>query len=156
VDFASTKGFVVGADWDPKGRYPFTFEARPGHRVEPCHFLWERAVVNPDGSVAPCLGAFSVDDDFGHLDGRSFRAVWNGARFQAARRLYQRRPPVEHTPRVICAGCPQTTLWHDYRDHRGAGGSDATFRPALTAHMGWNYFFDRVPPPSATTTTAER
>jgi MoaA/NifB/PqqE/SkfB family radical SAM enzyme len=156
VDFARTKGFVVGADWDPKGRYPFTFEARPGHRVEPCHFLWERAVVNPDGSVAPCLGAISVEDDFGRLDGRSFRAVWNGARFQAARRLYRRRPPAEHNARLICASCPQTTLWHDYLDHRGAGGSEAAFRPALTAHMGWNYFFARIPPAPAAAVSAGR
>jgi MoaA/NifB/PqqE/SkfB family radical SAM enzyme len=155
VDFACSKGFVVGTDWDPTGRYPFTFEARPGRRVEPCHFLWERAVVHPDGSVAPCLGAFSTDDDFGHLDGRSFRAVWNGARFQAARHLYRRRPPAEHSARLICANCPQTTLWHDYRDHRGAGGSQAAFRPALTAHMGWNYFFARIPSAPPARTTAE-
>ena len=144
LDFARTKGFVVGADWDPEGRYPFAFEARPGHRVEPCHFLWERAVVHPDASVAPCLGAFSVEDDFGRLDGRPFRAVWNGARFQSARRLYGRRPRKDHSADPICAGCPQTTLWHDYRDHRSAGGIEATFRPTLTAHAGWNYFFARA------------
>ena len=147
VDFACTKGFVTGPDWDPEGRYPFIFEARPGHPIEPCHFLWERAVVSPDAGVASCLGSYYVEDDFGRLDGRSFREIWNGPRFQAARRLYRRRPaPAPGQPELMCTKCPQTTLWHDYRDHRDDGLTDETFRPALTAHDGWNYVFARTPP----------
>lgn len=146
VEFSISKGFVTGPDWDPEHRHPFAFEARPGHAVEPCHFLWERAVVSHDGGVAPCLGAFHPADDYGRLGDGSFRAVWNGPRFEAARRLYHRRPTAEPAPVLLCAACPQTTLCHDYRDHRASGRTEASYRPALSAHDGWNYVFARTPP----------
>lgn len=142
VDFSYSKGFVAGEDWDPEGRYPFYFEARPGRPIEPCHFLWERAVVHHDGGVAPCLGAFRAEDDCGRLEGGSFREVWNGPRFRAARRLYgEKKTTASLAP--LCAGCPQTALWRDYRAHRATGGRVASYRPRFTAHDGWNYFFRR-------------
>ena len=150
IQFSVSKGFVTGPDWDPENRWPFHFEAQAGHPVEPCHFLWERAVVSHDGGVAPCLGAFYPEDDYGRFGDGSFRAAWNGARFQAARRLHRRRQLADVAPALICAGCPQTRLLHDYREHRAAGGSEASYRPALSSHDGWNYFFARRPPGVAT------
>jgi hypothetical protein len=143
VDFAYSKGFVTGPDWDPDGRFHFTFEARPGQAVEPCSFLWERAVVAADGSVAPCLGAFHPADDCGDLQGRRFRDVWNGDRFRAARRLYRSAPTPGHE--TLCTGCPQTLLHADYQTHLAGGETTATFRPRFTPHDGWNYFFHRQP-----------
>jgi len=143
IDFACSKGFVTGSDWDPDGRFPFIFEARDGEQVEPCSFLWERAVVSADGGVAPCLGAFYPEDDCGRLDGRTFREVWNGERFRAARRLYHVAPAALGAPEPLCAGCPQTVLFGDYRAHLAGGGTTAAFEPDLTAHDGWNYFFHR-------------
>jgi len=146
VDFAFSKGFVTGPDWDPEGRFPFIFEARDGEQVEPCSFLWERAVVSADGGVAPCLGAFSPEDDCGRLDGHTFREVWNGARFKEARRFYRAAPESLGSPEPLCAGCPQTVLFGDYRAHLAGGGTTASFAPGLTAHDGWNYFFHRARP----------
>lgn len=146
VDFAFSKGFVTGPDWDPGGRFPFIYEARDGEQVEPCSFLWERAVVSADGGVAPCLGAFYPEDDCGRLEGRTFRDVWNGPRFRAARRLYSAPRAALGALEPLCAGCPQTVLFGDYRAHLDGGGTTASFTPRLTAHHGWNYFFHREQP----------
>lgn len=146
VDFSFSKGFVTGPDWDPEGRFPFIFEARDGEQVEPCSFLWERAVVSADGGVAPCLGAFYPEDDCGRLEGRTFRQLWNGASFKEARRLYRAAPETLGAPEPLCAACPQTVLFGEYRAHLAGGGTTASYQPRLTAHDGWNFFFHRERP----------
>ena len=65
MEFALEKGWVVGDEWDPDGRYCYFSDPRPF----PCIALWEYAVVNNDGGVAPCCGSFYREDDVGQLAG---------------------------------------------------------------------------------------
>ena len=81
MEFAVEKAWVVGDEWDPDGR--FTYYGNP--RPFPCVPLWEYAVLNNDGGIAPCCGSFYSEDDVGRVSAqtndagaRTFREVWNG------------------------------------------------------------------------------
>ncbi len=148
MELAVTKGWVVGPEWDPEGRFQYGLEAHPGH----CPFLWEAAVVNNDGGVAPCCGTFHRDDDRGQLstepgDGgaASFTEVWNGARFTMARRFFRDRRGTPDERADVCFDCPVTVNWERYRRHRAAGGLETAFRSNFTASDTFNYFWNRQP-----------
>jgi pyruvate-formate lyase-activating enzyme len=63
MTFVVEKGWVIGDEWDPDGRYCYYSDPRPF----PCVYLWSYAVVNNDGGIAPCCGSFYREDDMGHL-----------------------------------------------------------------------------------------
>jgi len=51
-----------------------------------CSKLWDSIVVHPDGAVSPCCAVIDEKHDFGKLDDMdSFRDVWNGREYRAAR-----------------------------------------------------------------------
>jgi hypothetical protein len=148
MNLLSFKGTVPGADWDVGGEWY--------HCVEPremaCASLWALAVVNNDGGVAPCNGTFYREDDMGTLAVRpgdlgasSFRSVWNGPRFQAARGFYRQRIGSPDTREHVCFNCPQTIIHERWRRHVTAGGSRATFDVGYTTNDAWNYFWNRRP-----------
>jgi len=136
------KGWVAGPEWDPEAN--FRFSVVPS--LERCDYLWLRAVVNNDGGVAPCCGAFYKEDDYGSVADRSFKEVWNNQSFQQARRLYRTRGNAsESLRRLICYDCPQTVMWERYEQHRAHGLGKASFAPGYNANDGFNYFFNRRP-----------
>ena len=145
-----SKGWVVGSEWKSADDLQF-YLGNP--EVFPCLFLWQYAVVNNDGGVAPCCGAFYQEDDMGRLatDGEdgaapSFRDVWNGPRFREARRLYRGREGASAAERSrICYECPTTILWEQWRNHLAAGGAPQTFSVGFTFNDGFNYFWNRRP-----------
>jgi MoaA/NifB/PqqE/SkfB family radical SAM enzyme len=143
VEFAASKGWVIGADWDPEGRHA------PPEMIAPlpCTFLWHTAVVNNDGGVSPCCGTFYEADDMGRLapDGSGFGAIWNGPRFQAARRLFRTAATAPEARDLICADCPVTVEWRRWRQHIAAGGMRTVFRPTIGGNERYNYFWDRRP-----------
>ncbi|MFN8543116.1 MAG: radical SAM protein [Candidatus Binatia bacterium] len=149
MDFAASKGWVVGAEWDPSGPWQIPSSPLPF----PCLFLWAEAVVNNDGGVSPCCGTFYREDDMGQLavtlgapGARTFREVWNGPRFQAARRLYRDRSAATPEDRQrICYECPTTIAWERWQAHRAAGGDATTFDPGFTTNEGFNFFWNRRP-----------
>ena len=150
MDIVVEKGWVVGEEWGRDSPYQYFKNPDPGR----CDFLWQRAVVNNDGGVAPCCGSFYREDDMGAFDqsatsGRAFRAVWNGPRFRAARRFYTRRPARETATAAerehICYDCPATVMWERWQHHAAAGGDRATFDPGFRTNDGFNYFWGRRP-----------
>jgi hypothetical protein len=151
MEIAVSKGWVVGAEWQSRGDLQF-FLGTP--EPFPCLFLWHAAVVNNDGGVAPCCGSFYREDDMGTLartagDGgaESFRAVWNGARFRAARQLYRERAAAADAVRAqICHDCPSTILWEQWQGHLAAGRAPGAFRSGFSVNDGFNYFWSRRPP----------
>jgi MoaA/NifB/PqqE/SkfB family radical SAM enzyme len=146
MEFAAEKGWVVGDEWDPDGRYAYYGDPQPF----PCIALWEYAVVNNDGGVAPCCGCFYREDDVGRLaatdgdDGaRSFREIWNGPDLVRARAFYGARTGDEAARRSVCFDCPQTVIWDRWRHHLAAGGTKDGFDPGYGQNDVFNYFWDR-------------
>ncbi len=136
-----SKGWVASAEWDPNGPYKF-FQAP---WVDGCAFLWQRAVVNIDGGVAPCCGTFFKEDDLGTVEDKRFKAVWNNKNFQEARKLFKSRQSSEQGRSLICYECPETLTREDYLQHIARGGERFAFRGRFTANDGFSYFFNRKP-----------
>jgi MoaA/NifB/PqqE/SkfB family radical SAM enzyme len=142
MQISCDKGWVAGPEWDPEANFSFFAEPSPDR----CGFLWLWAVVNNDGGVAPCCGAFYREDDFGSVADRSFREVWNNETFRQARSLYcTRGSESESARRLICYDCLQTVMWERYQQHRARGLGKASFAPVYNANDAFNYFFNRRP-----------
>jgi len=146
MEFAVEKGWVVGDEWDAGGRFAFYGNPRPF----PCVPLWEWAVLNNDGGVAPCCGSFYREDDVGRVsaaagDGgaRSFREVWNGPALRRARGFYARRDGDQEARRAICFDCPQTVIWERWQHFMGGGGLEQDFDPGFGQNDVFNYFWNR-------------
>jgi MoaA/NifB/PqqE/SkfB family radical SAM enzyme len=141
------KGTVPGPDWDVHGDWHFCVEPRE----MACASLWTMAIVNNDGGVAPCNGTFYREDDMGAVapagDGTAttFRAVWNGPRFQTARRFYRRRAGSPAEREQVCFDCPQAIIHENWTRHVAAGGTREAFKTGYTTNDGWNYFWNRRP-----------
>ena len=156
MELAVNKGWTVGEEWNPESEYRFFWYPSPPTR---CRFLWQQAVVNNDGGVAPCCGTFFREDDVGHLavqagelGAATFREVWNGPKFQAARGFYRTRTGTDETRQLICYECPLTKVWEKWQQHQGAGGTLADFDPGYSTNECFNYFWNRRPPRAASAT----
>ena len=144
------KGWVVGEEWERGGYFQFLDAVKPF----PCLFLWNQAVVNSDGGVAPCCGTYYREDDMGRLatpgaaGAASFHEVWNGERFRQAREMYHSR---EASPAkdAVCYDCPMTVMWSRWQAHQVAGHDPAAFDPGFTPNDSFNYFWNRRPPGAA-------
>src|SRR5262245_9683178 len=137
-----------GAEWNPGGEWQFFGKPRPVR----CPFLWGFAVVNNDDGVSPCCGTFYSEDDMDRVSaevGRSgattFRDVWNGERFQAARGFYRRRDGSPQARAHVCHDCPNTVPHEQWREHRAAGGDARSFQVGFTMNDVVNYFWNRRP-----------
>jgi MoaA/NifB/PqqE/SkfB family radical SAM enzyme len=155
MEFALSKGWVAGKDWDTNKEF-----ADPDHKPDPghCEMLWQQAVINGEGGVAPCCAAYYKEDDFGLFsDGTSvplselatqpFRSVWNNENFREARKLFRTRVNASPLGRsLICYDCPITVIWDQYKRHRALGLPPDRFEYGFDPNDGFNYFFDRRPP----------
>jgi MoaA/NifB/PqqE/SkfB family radical SAM enzyme len=148
MEIGVDKGWVNGPEWDPDGDFKFYLEPKPAR----CDFLWQRAVVNNDGGVAPCCGTFYKEDDYGRLSvsagdlgSTSFREVWNNETFQTARRFFRSRNGTEAERRLICFDCPSTKIWEGFQRHLAGGGDIRSFEIRYSTNDSWNYFLERKP-----------
>ncbi len=141
MDIDVTKGWTPGPEWDPDGPYRL-FQPPP---VDCCPFLWQQAVINIDGAIAPCCGTFFQEDDFGSLEDTTFRSVWNNHNFRAARALFRSRQGSAHGRSLVCYDCPAALTREDYLGHLAAGRDRASFRGRFSSNDGFNYFFNRRP-----------
>lgn len=142
------KGQVPGREWGTE--QPFRFCTDP--TLLPCTHPWSTLVLASDGGLAPCRGTFYRQDDMGRLamapgDGgaASVAAVWNGARYLTARRLFTNREAPATDPDHPCVECPNTVAWDRWRRHEAQGGTTETFALGYGTNDAWNYFWRRVP-----------
>jgi pyruvate-formate lyase-activating enzyme len=146
VEFHVSRGRVVGEDWDPDERVIPHDHVTP----MPCPTLFHTAVVYADGSVAPCRGSFSPEDDVGRVaaDGRrgaaTFREAWTGRGLQTARRLFRERTMTPETQEGVCLDCPALLDWHRYVGHVSRGGRPRAWIPAFDSNQRYNYFWRRT------------
>ena len=141
ISFEATKGWVAGKEWDPESE--FTFPANTAPTSRQCKYLWEYAIVNNDGRVAPCTASFYQEDDYGSVQEMTFKQAWNNRNFQEARRLFRSRDASEHGKGLICHDCPYTIVWENYQRHLAQGLPKSSFDPVYTTNDWFNYFFDR-------------
>ena len=145
IQFALRHGWVVGQDWTP--RTP-ALTARLPYSATPCPFLWQRALVNVDGGVGPCRGAFAAADDMGRVvasgatGSSSFREIWNGAAFREARKLFRSRNAGLNEAKRICTDCPIRIEFLDYVDHHRAGRPPESFESKRSVNETFNYFWN--------------
>lgn len=78
-----------------------------------CHWLWQSAVVNWDGTVSPCCVYEGRKTDMGgNVFRDGFRSVWNGRKYRVARETFARNPletvgPEEFSICRFCRGNPR-------------------------------------------------
>ena len=143
VEFAATKGWIAGPEWEPNGEFRFPAQVPP--EANRCKYLWTYAIINNDGRAAPCSASFYQEDDYGAIEDLSFKEVWNNKNFQEARRLYRSRDASQHGKSLICHNCPQTIVWENHQRHLAQGLPKASFDPVYTTNDWFNYFFNRKP-----------
>ncbi len=97
-------------EWLPEGpEYKIGKKKKKGRF--PCNLLWTETVINWDGSVLPCCAVYSEKYAFGNiLESPSFREIWNGESYQAARKEVLSR---ENGSWTICRVCKKTGFLHD-------------------------------------------
>lgn len=144
VRFTATKGWVEGEEWDSDSDVKFPAWTEP--TAQRCKYLWTQAVINNDGGAAPCCATFYKTDDFGSVSPGRFRDIWNNEQYQESRRLFRSRKSASPAGKSsICYDCPYTLVWHDYKAHRSAGHSKASFQSRFTTNDSFNYFFQKRP-----------
>jgi len=73
-------------DWLPKDEKYIRYDDSGAKSV--CKFLWDRVIVNFDGSIAPCCKIYTKEDLFTDKYPESFQDVWNGEKYQKARAIF--------------------------------------------------------------------
>ena len=84
----------------------FDADAFNGHKVMDCSWPWRQSVVNWDGNVVTCCGAFDPKEDMGNVFAQPFGKIWNGEKYRMARRSFKRRLTDEQAKDNPCATCP--------------------------------------------------
>lgn len=68
-----------------------------------CSWLWQRSVINYDGSVSPCCAIDDISTDFGNIVEVSFKDIWNNEMYQSVRSLFNKRK--KFTKNTVCSYC---------------------------------------------------
>lgn len=74
--------------------------AKPGRD---CYWPWEIIAINPDGGIQPCCSFSDPAFDFGNIFTTPFEKIWNGLKYQTARRLV--REKIKTDTSLICGLC---------------------------------------------------
>lgn len=93
-------------EWLPREEFARLDPQLPAPKKQKtCDRLWRAAVLNSDGTIAPCCDVFRPENDFGtYRIGARFRDVWNNDLFRAARRSFSK--PLASDPITVCSACP--------------------------------------------------
>lgn len=65
----------------------YNYAKRNKSKRRSCRWLWLKAAINWNGSVSPCCAVWDEKYDFGNIRHNSFKAVWNSAKYQEARKI---------------------------------------------------------------------
>jgi hypothetical protein len=74
----------------------------PSGKESACKYLWDRVVVNWDGSVAPCCKIYNRSDAFSDGFSGDFMDIWNGEQYRRARGIFNGGKENSH---FVCQRC---------------------------------------------------
>lgn len=84
------------------GRFdPLLSFTKPDYKL-PCKVLWETIYILSNGNVTPCCIDWRGENNFGNIQDKSIREIWNGKEYQQIRRLHIEARRNENT---VCARC---------------------------------------------------
>ncbi|MFX1394279.1 MAG: radical SAM/SPASM domain-containing protein [Promethearchaeota archaeon] len=69
-----------------------------------CDWLWLSSVINWNGSVSPCPLVWDESFDFGNILETPFKKIWNGKKYQLARKIIRSNKFIERSS-LICSIC---------------------------------------------------
>jgi len=70
-----------------------------------CGHLWDRTIVNFNGSVSPCCQVFEPQHAFAERFEADFGRIWNGPAYAAARAFFASGHVTSETERLVCHRC---------------------------------------------------
>lgn len=73
-------------------------------RRNDCYWLWCFNTINWNGSVSPCCAVWDEIFDFGNILETPFKEIWNGKKYQLARKILKSNENIE-APGIICSIC---------------------------------------------------
>jgi len=77
-----------------------------GKKIFDCSWPWRSCVVNWDGQVVTCCGSFDPGEDMGNVFETPLGRIWNGSRYQMARRSFKKKLTPQQAKGNTCATCP--------------------------------------------------
>ncbi len=77
-----------------------------GKKLFDCSWPWRQSVINWDGAVVTCCGAFDPKQDMGNVFEQPFGKIWNGPRYRMARRSFKHKLTQAQSKDNPCATCP--------------------------------------------------
>ncbi len=99
-----------GRRWTPEaGFIPYEKPRRPEGLL--CRDPWTYLAVDWDGAVHLCCRAFQARHVAGHMDTQTLREVFDGEKFQLARRVIRDGIWNEHDGPTPCTGCNKVKLF---------------------------------------------
>jgi radical SAM protein with 4Fe4S-binding SPASM domain len=72
-------------------------------KIKNCRWLWLQSSINWNGSVSPCCAVWYEKYDFGNIGDKSFKIIWNSAKYKEAREI-TRKKDIKATDN-ICSIC---------------------------------------------------
>lgn len=106
VFMSDKEKFENAGQWLPGdeqySRYDYKLGTRR-NRKSSCWFLWDFAVINWDGGVAPCCAVYREEDILGSIENTSFKSIWNNAKYKAAREAVRTGQVGE--VQTVCENC---------------------------------------------------
>ncbi len=77
-----------------------------GHKPIDCSWPWRQTVINWDGEIVTCCGSFDPKEDMGNVFEVPFSKLWNGKKYQMARRSFKHKLKDSQAQDNPCANCP--------------------------------------------------
>lgn len=110
LSFLKDKSDPLAIEWLPANKMFRHNQDKPYLYGIHCPWLWRYAVINYDGSVAPCCFIDNQDTDLGNILENSFGEIWNNKAFKASREIFKKSIAARY--RFICHHCNYYKHFH--------------------------------------------
>lgn len=95
--------------WLPKNEKYRGYDPQAGkllNNPKDCFWPWEIVAVNADATIQPCCVFTNPSFDFGNILKTPFRKIWNGRKYQTARKVIKEKIKTDKT--TVCGLCVAT------------------------------------------------
>ncbi|MFC1718040.1 radical SAM/SPASM domain-containing protein [Candidatus Poribacteria bacterium] len=105
LSFLKDKSDPLAVQWLPANEAFKHDQSKPYLHSAHCPWLWRYAVINYDGSVAPCCYVDNKDTDLGNILESNFREIWSNEAFRASRELSRKASAAKEHEKLVCYHC---------------------------------------------------